>query len=134
MVLFPSDEWAKEFMKKLNENKAYEDSALDWEGDFYLVIQPDDRLKEEKIIYLDLYHGKCREAYLVEPGKEKEPAYVMEAPYGTWIKVSTREVDAIKGIMTGKIKLKGDMAKIMRYTKAAQEIVNTTTVIDNEFL
>nr|MDO8082779.1 SCP2 sterol-binding domain-containing protein [Candidatus Freyarchaeota archaeon] len=134
MVKFPSDKWAKAYMKALNENKAYGDAASDWEGDFLFVLTPGDKLKEKTAIYIDLYHGKCREAYVLKPGEEKKTDFVIEAPYGVWIRVIKRELDPIQGLMTGKLKLKGDMAKVMRYTKAAQEMVNTTTTIESEFL
>ena len=134
MVKFPSDEWAKAYMEALNENKAYEDAASDWEGDFLFVLNSDDKLKERTMIYIDLYHGKCREAYVLKPSEEKKTDFVIEAPYGTWVRVIKKELDAIQGLMTGKLKLKGNMAKVMKYTKAAQEMVNTTTAIESEFL
>jgi putative sterol carrier protein len=134
MVKFPSDKWAKAYMKALNENKAYGDAASDWEGDFLFVLTPSDKLKEKTAIYIDLYHGKCRDAYALKPGEEKKTDFVIEAPYGVWVRVIKKELDPIQGLMTGKLKLKGDMAKVMRYTKAAQEMVNTTTTIESEFL
>lgn len=134
MVKFPSDEWAKMYMEALNENRAYEDAASDWEGDFLFVLEPDDKLKERTVIYIDLYHGKCREAYILKSGEEKKTNFVIEAPYGYWVKVIKKEVDAIEGLVKGKLKLKGDMAKVMKYTRAAQEMVNTTTMIQSEFL
>ncbi len=134
MVKFPSDEWAKMYMEALNENRAYEDAASDWEGDFLFVLEHDDKLKERTVIYIDLYHGKCREAYILKPGEEKKTNFVIEAPYGYWVKVIKKEVDAIEGLVKGKLKLKGDMAKVMKYTRAAQEMVNTTTMIQSEFL
>jgi putative sterol carrier protein len=121
-------------MKALNENKAYADAAADWEGDFLFVLNPSDKLKEKMAIYIDLYHGKCRDAHALNPGEDKKTEFVIEAPYGVWVKVLKKELDPIQGLMTGKLKLKGDMAKVMKYTKAAQEMVNTTTTIKSEFL
>ena len=134
MVLFPSDKWAKAYMKALNENKAYADAASEWEGDFLFVLNPGDKLKEKTAIYIDLYHGKCRDASVLKPGEDKKTEFVIDAPYGVWVKVLKKELDPIQGLMTGKLKLKGDMTKVMKYTKAAQEMVNTTTTIKSEFL
>jgi putative sterol carrier protein len=134
MVKFPSDDWAKAYMKALNENKAYRDAATEWEGDFLFVLTPSDNLKERTAIYIDLYHGKCRNAYALKPGEDKKTAFVMEAPYGVWIKVFKKELDPVQGLMTGKLKLKGDMAKVMKYTRAAQEMVNATALVKSEYL
>ena len=43
------------------------------------------------------------------------------------------KIDPIKGIMMRKFKLIGNMAKVMRATKAAQELVNSTTAVDTEY-
>ncbi|MGQ9720460.1 MAG: SCP2 sterol-binding domain-containing protein [Candidatus Jordarchaeum sp.] len=134
MVRFPSDAWAKAYMKALNENRAYEDSASDWEGDFLFVLDADDKLKERTAIYIDLYHGKCRDAYVLKAGEEKKTNFVIEAPYSVWVRVIKKELDPVQGLIMGRLKLKGDMAKVMKYTKAAQEMVNTTTAIQSEFL
>jgi len=44
-------------------------------------------------------------------------------------------VDPIQGLMAGKFKLIGNMAKVMRATKAAQEMVVSATMVEGaEFL
>ena len=49
------------------------------------------------------------------------------------IKVLKKELDPIQGLMAGKFKLVGNMAKVMRATKAAQELVNSTTMVETEY-
>ena len=49
MIRFPSEEWIALFKEELNKNKAYEEAAKNWEGDFLFVITPDDELKKETI-------------------------------------------------------------------------------------
>ncbi|TFH01764.1 MAG: sterol carrier protein, partial [Candidatus Thorarchaeota archaeon] len=44
------------------------------------------------------------------------------------------KIDPIKGIMARKFKLDGDMGKVMRYTKAALELVATTREIPTKYL
>ena len=65
MVKFPSDEWIQVFKEELNRNTNYAKAAKEWEGDFLFVITPEDELKKEVKYYVDLWHGKCREAYRV---------------------------------------------------------------------
>jgi len=133
MVLFGSDEWGKEFCKKLNESEAYRKAAETWEGDFVFVMEPDDKLDKEIRLYVDLWHGKCRGAKSVGP--EQTAAFIMSGIYSNWVKVAKKELDPIQGLMTGKFKLQGDMSKIMRYTKAAVELVNCVTQVENtEFI
>lgn len=134
MAKFPSDEWIKLYKEELNKNEVYAEAAKDWEGDFLFVITPSGGLEKEVVFYVDLWHGKCREAYQLPSRDAKTAAFVYEGPYPNWKKLLNKEIDPIRGLMTGKFKLKGDMAKVMRYIKAAQELVNTTTRVPTEFL
>ncbi|MHA1271575.1 MAG: SCP2 sterol-binding domain-containing protein [Candidatus Helarchaeota archaeon] len=131
MVKFGSAEWAKEFCKKLNESEAYGKAAETWEGDFVFVLETEEGggLEEEVRMYIDLWHGKCRGTEIVNADKEAE--FIMSGPYSNWVKVAKKELDPIQGLMTGKFKLEGDMAKIMRATKAAVELVNCVTAVED---
>ena len=131
MVKFPSDEWIKIFKEKLNKSKSYEDVAKDWEGDFLFIITPDEELKEEVTFYVDLWHGKCRDAYLVK-GK-KTAAFEFKGPYSNWKKVINKELDPIRGLIRGMFTVEGDSKVILDQSKAAQELVNTASTIPVEF-
>jgi len=131
MIRFPSDEWIKTFKEKLNKNKDYQEVAKDWEGDFLFVITPDEELKEEVVFYVDLWHGKCREAYLAK--KDKKAAFTFKGPYSNWKKVINKELDPIRGLIRGMFTLDGDSKVILDQTKAAQELVNTASQIPVEF-
>jgi putative sterol carrier protein len=134
LAKFPSEEWAKLYMEQVNANKNYEDAAKTWEGDFLFVIQTDAELKEPAgNIYVDLWHGKCRGAALVKPGEDKKTAFVFSGPYGNWKKLITTKGDPIQGLLTGKFKLQGDMAKVLRAVRAAKELVETTGKVPTEW-
>jgi putative sterol carrier protein len=57
----------------------------------------------------------------------------MSAPLSSWRKVIAKELDPIQGLLTRRLKLKGNMAMIMRNVKAAQELVECCTHIETEF-
>jgi putative sterol carrier protein len=46
--------------------------------------------------------------------------------------VLRREVDPIRALLTNTLKLKGNMAKVMRNVKAAQELVIAATKVPTE--
>ena len=71
MAFFPSDEWVRQFKDALNNNTSYEEVAKDWEGDFLFIVTPDDGLKKEVILYIDLWHGKCRNAFIADKNQEQ---------------------------------------------------------------
>jgi putative sterol carrier protein len=131
ILRFPSDEWIKIFKEELNKSKAYEDAAKDWEGDFLFVITPDEDLKKEIVFYIDLWHGKCRDAYLVK-GK-KNAMFVFKGPFSNWKKIIRKELDPIRGLIRGMFTVEGDSRVILEQAKAAQELVNTASKIPVTF-
>ena len=134
MLKFPSEGWIRAFKEELNRNKDYAEAAKDGEGNFLFIVNPDERLDQETIFYVDLWHGKCRDVGVVSSRDEKETEFVYEGPYGNWLRLIDGEIDPIKGIMMRKFKLRGDMSKIMRYTRAALELVKTASRVPTEFV
>jgi len=130
---FPSDEWINELSRLLNESESYEQSAKDWEGDFVFVIHPDDAQPETAYLFLGLKHGKSTGAALLQSGDERPAEYTISAPYGTWRKVIDGDLDPIQGMMMRKLKLQGNLMKIMRYPKAAKEIVTCCASVPTEW-
>lgn len=131
---FPSEGWIKAYKEELNKNKVYEESAKDWEGDFLFIISPGEGIEKEIVFYVDLWHGKCRDAYMLPSREAKKTAFVFEGPYSNWKKLIMGQLDPIHAIMMRKFKLEGDMGKVLRYTKAASELVKTASRIPTEFI
>ncbi len=130
---FGSPEWVQALHDELNNSEAYAQAAKDWEGDFYFVVEPDGPITNTLYMYMDLWHGKSREAYLVTDPKQKSPAFIMSGKYGKWKQVVSAKLDPIQGLMTGQLKLKGNMVMVMKNVKAAQEIVRACTRIPTQF-
>ncbi|AGK62137.1 Putative sterol carrier protein [Archaeoglobus sulfaticallidus PM70-1] len=128
-----TQEWIEKYMEVLNTSKEYENAAKDWEGDFLFVIEPDDELDSPKYAYIDLYHGKARKGFVVNDPSEVNPAYVFSGKFSNWKKLLNGEIDPIKGLITRKFTLKGNMAKVMRYAKAAKVLVDCTRKVETEF-
>jgi putative sterol carrier protein len=132
MIRFPSEEWVTKFKDELNMSKDYEEVAKHWEGDFLFVITPDDGLDKEYVFYVDLWHGKCREAYLLR--EKKDAAFIFKGPYSNWKLVIKKELDPIRGLIRGLFTLDGDSKIIINEIKSAQELVNTASKIPVDFV
>lgn len=137
---FGTPEWATAYCKALNENENYKDAAGPdgfppdgWEGDFLFVIDPSGNLDHEIRMFVGLYHGECTGARILDEGEETDAEFEYSGSYDSWVQVLKKELDPIRGLLAGKFKLKGDMAKVLRATRAAQELVVSTTMIETEF-
>ena len=131
--LFPSEEWLVALEEELKSNQQYKDAAKNWEGDFYFIIEPDEGLKERVTAYMDLWHGECRSAYIVSDDTEKSPEFRIRAPLGKWRKVLEKKLNPIQGMLTGQLKVSGNMMKIVKTPKAAVELVNCCSRVPTEF-
>jgi putative sterol carrier protein len=135
MARFPSEEWLREYVQRINGNESYRATAETWEGDIAYVIEaePDKGVPEDVWAWLDLWHGECREGRIVSAGEGEKARFVIRAPYSRWKEVIKKELDPVKGMMQGKLKLKGDLPTIVKYVKAANELVNTAQTVPTEF-
>ena len=135
MPEFPSEEWLAAYVERINGSESYREAAATWEGDVAYVIEaePDKGVTEDVWAWLDLWHGDCRAGKVV-PAEEGEKArFVIRAPYSRWKEVIKKELDPVKGMMQGKLKLRGDLPTIVRYVKAANELVNLAQTVPTEF-
>ncbi len=130
-VKFPEPEWVDAMVEKLNTDEKYAQVASNWEGDFIYDIEADDMLPERVRIYMDLWHGKCRQAYILEPSSDQGSAFVLQAPYKDFIRVLKGELHPMQAMMTRKLKVKGSMAYMMRnvptvleFVRCAQEVTS----------
>ena len=132
MAKFPTEEWVQAFMDKLNTDEQYTEIAHKWEGDFYFVVEADDTLDEEVVFYFDLWHGKCRDGFVVDDKSVKDPVFVLRAPYGNFARVVSGDMHAMQALMTRKLHVKGNLAVLMRnvptvldFVRCAQEVTDS---------
>ena len=121
MAVFPSAEWMQAIKEKLNTDEQYARIAQKGEGDMRIVIDPDESFKEPMWLYFDLWHGKCRDAYIEEQTSTIKPMFILKTKYGNILKILSGEVGVMQALMTRMLGLRGNMAVMMR---------NVPTVLD----
>ena len=136
-LTFPSEEWMEEYKKQINLSEGYKKAAATWTaGAVALVIsaKPEIGMNEDFGMWLDLHQGVCREAKKVGLEEAQKAPFCIIADYARWKQVIKKELEPVKGMMQGKLKLKGDLPTIVRFVKASQELVECTTRIETQFL
>ena len=134
-IPFFSDEWIAAYKTAINGNPAYKTAAADWTFGVVALIcraQPP-AFPVEVGVWLDLDRGVCREAKLVSVGEAGKAPFCITGEYARWKQVLRKELEPIKGMMQGKLKLKGDLPTIVRAVQAAQELVNSAAMLDTKF-
>jgi len=128
-VMFLSDEWAKQFEDEVNRSSVYNAAAKGWKWTVGLVVEaePDKSFPDSRGVVMDLFDGSARSIRVGSAADAQKCDFVITAPYSRWKQVATKELDATKVMLQGKLKLKGDLPTIVRYTKASQEMTECTT-------
>jgi len=133
-AIFPSLDWLNELDAKLNTDTRYADIAKKWEGDMVILIEPEGNLKEQRIFYLDLWHGKCRGVAELKDISEKKAAFVLKATYENIKRIVTGKLDPMQAMMTRKLTVQGSMAVMMRSVPTVLDFVRCAREITNEIL
>ena len=122
-------------MERVNGSAASREAAARWEGDLAYVIEaePDKGVPDTVWAWLDLWHGACRGGRLISPEEGEKARFLIRAPYLRWKDLIKKELDPIRGMMQGKLKLEGDLPAIVRYAKASNEHVNLPQAVPTEF-
>ncbi|MCO6452332.1 MAG: SCP2 sterol-binding domain-containing protein [Caldilineales bacterium] len=131
--LFPSPDWVAAFKDAVNASEAYKKSAEKWEGDFYFIVSPHGPIKEPQKFYIDLWHGECRDAHMVDGEDDKDPEFVIEGTIDTFRKIFDGKMDPIKALVSRQLKLKGNLGKIMRSVKATLDLVNAAASVPTSY-
>ena len=126
-IIFATDAWIKRLGAECNSSRAYQEAAKNWEGDFLFIIEPDELQQDPSYMYMDLYHGQCRQAFLARNPAELDPEFRISGPLRIWRAIAQKEMDPIKALLTRQLKVNGNISKIMRNVRAANELVNCTT-------
>jgi putative sterol carrier protein len=134
---FPSPDWASAYKDALNASAAYKVAGKDWtHGVVAMVVKaaPEIGIAEDTGLWLDVGGGVCNDCRLVPAAEAEKAAFVIVATYARWKEVIKKQLDPIKGMMQGKLKLtKGHMPTIVKYVNSSRELVETTSKVPTKF-
>ena len=128
--------WIAAYEALIKNDAVYREAAQGWQGTVieHIVANPDVGLDEDMYVLMDLRGGECRCVRLVPREAGENGDFVLTAPYERWKQVMKGELDPVKGMMQGKIRLKGDLPTIVRYVKASTRLVELVGQVPTIFL
>ncbi len=130
-----SDEWCKDWEDKVKNSKDFAVYNQGWQGDIGCVMQkdPDKKVTEDQYLYLDFADGVVNGIRMVDRETAENAKFVITGPYVRWKQVALRELDAVKAMMQGKLKLKGNLPYVVKYLKGVQESIRCLTEVESKF-
>jgi putative sterol carrier protein len=131
--IFLSQDWMDRLSDKLNNDARYAQIASKWEGDLKFEILPGGDLAQPVYLYLDLWHGACRQAKMLPGLQGVSSAFTLTATYDDITKLLTGKLDPMQALMTRKLRVQGSMAYMMRnvpilldFVRCAREVTGNT--------
>jgi putative sterol carrier protein len=128
--------WLCAYETLIKNDATYRNAARGWQGSVveHILADPSVGLDEDMYLFMDLENGECRSVRLVPEEVGEGGGYILTAPYLRWKQVMKGELDPVKGMMQGKISLKGDLPTIVRYVKAAKRLADLVGEVPTIFL
>ncbi len=134
MARFPQPEWLSALMVKLNTDEKYAQIARNWEGDMVFQIDASDNLPAPVSFYLDLWHGKCRDAYIIGESGAPKALFTLKASYGNYVRLLKSEVEPMQALLTRKIGVQGNMAVLMRNVPTVLDFVRCCKEVTDDYV
>ncbi|MCP4600025.1 MAG: hypothetical protein GY847_05710 [Proteobacteria bacterium] len=128
-------EWTHTFEKTIQEDAEYKVVAKGWEGSvtFHVESKPEFGVDQDLFLLLDLWHGECRSIRIVPREVGESAEFVITGTIDRWISVGKKQLQPVKGMMQGKLKLKGSLPTIVRHVKSALRLVDLSVDVGGKF-
>lgn len=134
MAQFPGPQWPAILKDKLNADERYGHIARNWEGDMLFAIEPEGTLDHTVAYYLDLWHGKCRDAFVLVQGQQVNSVFTLKGPYGNYMRLLKGELDPMQALLTRKLSVQGNMAILVRNVPTVLDFVRCCREITDSFV
>lgn len=120
-LTFPSLEWAEELARRLNTLPEYQDSAVNWKGTLVMaVLAEPGKLDRDYNIAMDPTGGTIKNVHLCDEAGRKSADFTLLAKFSVWKDVVQGKHDILSGVIRGKIRLRGQLFKLMLQLKTPE--------------
>lgn len=116
---FLSSEWIDAWVARCNADGAFVAAGEGFYGVVVAVIDPDHvRPGPRRILRLEGTDGIWTRVQL-GTGQDlaNEPTFTLTAPYLTWKSVILGELDPIRGLVSGRLRVEGQLSTVLRWSE-----------------
>jgi len=133
MARFLSEKWLRECRMALAESDEFAREARGFSGDIIFVFEADEMLPESRRLFISIDKGACDEACFLNGEPMPDADYRISAPYSLWVRMIRGEEDAFAAFTGRKVKVKGNMLRLMMNTGAAVALVRALAGVPLDF-
>jgi len=128
---FTSEEYLKEVMKRTNEDEEYLELAKEENASYTFIMEPEPEKGVDKAIILgySVENGRITDIWL----GERKTDFVISGKYGVWVSILRGEMGVTKAFLTRKLKVRGNLMKLLKLAKATERWLEILRTIPTEF-
>ena len=134
---FGTPEYAQALQDEINRSSEYRNAAASWgvgfNGNLLFSFEADGALTSALYLLLRLHEGHCDGAEFVTGPSHPDAGFTLRAPYRLWREILERKTLAATAILTGKMKIEGDMITVLKHAGSSRSLIHCTASVPTEF-
>lgn len=134
-LVFPSAAWLGGWVEVCNDDEEFRRAGRGWAGTIGAVVGPDERyLASAVYLRLDGQEGQWTSHELTTSEAAVADATVtLTAPYGVWKIVIRQELDPLRAMIRGQVRVKGRLSVILGRVPAMRRMTRLAGTLPTLF-
>ena len=126
-----NDKYLELFKENLNQDEEYMNLASSVNDSYTLVLQaePEKGVGETTVVGFEIKEGKMTDIWT----GERETSFILSAPYRVWVDILLGKISANRAFIMRKLKIKGNMPRLLKTAKATDRLVAILREMPTEF-
>ncbi len=125
-----SKEWIDALAEKLKNDDVYQKAAVGFDAIFQFIVEPEPDKGITERMEVGIKLPECDETW---QGIRDDANYVMSGKYGVYVEVLKGNIGATKAITLRKLKVKGNLANLLKFKRAIDRYVEVLGEVPSEF-
>ena len=134
---FGSADWSAALREEINRSSEYRNAAAKWgagfNGNILLAFDSDTALKKPLFLLLKLAEGHCDAAEFVPGPSHPDAGFTLRAPFSLWREILERKTLAATAILTGKMRVEGEMLTLLKHAGASRALIHCTASVPTRY-
>lgn len=125
-----SREWIDALAERLKTDEVYQKAAVGFNAIYQFIVEPEPGkgVPERREVGIKL--PECDETW---EGVRDDATYSMSGKYGVYVEVLSGRLGATKAITLRKLRVKGNLANLLKFKKAIDRYIEVLGEVDTEY-
>lgn len=126
-----SEDYLTLFKERINSDDEYEKLAKTVDDSYTLILQaePEKGVSDTMIVGFEIKEGKMTDLWT----GERDTSFILSARYRVWVDILLGKIGANRAFITRKLKIKGNMPRLLKTAKATDRMVQLLRELPTTF-